>query len=151
MVRVTRSSILALSLTLTGCAAARPEPVYVRAEYVPPGIYSYPHITYEGEVAYLVDGRWYYRRGPSWVYYYREPAPLQRYRIEHYRARPAYTPHVRYVAPPAHPARRERYSAPPAHSPRTHYVAPPAQRERRDSRRAPPARRPDRDPPPQRR
>lgn len=124
---------IGLCLTLTGCAATLAEPVYVQAEYVPPRIDAYPHTVYEGEVVYLVDGRWYYRRGPSWFYYHREPDSLRRYRVESYRAPRAYAPRDRYVAPPA----PRRYVAPPAHAPRR-YVAPPAhpQGEHGDKRRS---------------
>lgn len=120
---------IALSLALPGCAATFAEPAYAQVEYVPANIYSYPSTTYNGQVLYLVDGRWYYRRGPSWVYVYREPEPLRRYRVDHYHAPRAYPrPSQHYVAPPA-----RRYVAPPARR----YVAPPAHpsRDRREPHR----------------
>jgi hypothetical protein len=57
--------------------------------------YAYPHTVYRGETVYYVDGRWYHRRGPRWVYYRHEPPDLVRHRR-----------HVE-VAPPA-----RRYAPP---------------------------------------
>ena len=130
--------LLSLSLWLTGCAATFAEPAYVEVQYVPPNIYAYPYTIYDGRRVYFVDGHWYYQRGRSWVYFYREPQPLYRHRVEHFSAPPAH----RYVAPPVHryvapPPRR--YVAPPAHPPRDRrYVAPPAHppRDRRSERRS---------------
>lgn len=117
---------ICLWLTLPGCTATIAEPAYARVEYVPEGIYTYPSTTYQGQVVYLVDGRWYYQRGRDWLYFYREPEPLRRYRVDRYRA------------PPVHPQSRPRYVAPPAHR----YVAPPARRpnSHAEPRRPPPAR-----------
>lgn len=123
---------LALCLALSGCVATISEPAYAQVEFVPADIHTYPSTVYEGRVVYLVDGRWYYQRGSHWVYFYREPGPLRRYRVDHYRAPRAYPrpTRERYVAPPA-----RRYVAPPARS----------SRDRRDPRRAPAPRRSERD------
>lgn len=126
MLDLTLKLAIALSLTLPGCAATFAEPAYAQVEIVPANIYSHPSMVYNGQVLYLVDGRWYYKRGPSWVYVYREPEPLRRYRVDHYRAPQAHPrPSQHYVAPPA-----RRYVAPPARR----YVAPPAHPPRRDRR-----------------
>ena len=63
---------------------AETEPVVpvVETEVVPVNVVTYPHYYYRGEVVYLVDGRWYARRGPRWVFYRREPRELARYRVE---------------------------------------------------------------------
>jgi len=46
----------------------------------PVDVYAYPHTVYRGETAYYVDGRWYQRRGPHWVYYRHEPPDLVHHR-----------------------------------------------------------------------
>lgn len=85
-----------------GCTATvQTEPVYadadaeVAVDTVPVNVYTYPHEYYGGRTVYLVDGRWYYRSGPRWVTYRREPVELGRRRtfVEHRRPRvvePAY-------------------------------------------------------------
>lgn len=133
-VRVQHLTVVSIGLWLmvSGCAATLAEPAYAEVEYVPAGIYTYPYTIYDGQRVYFVDGHWYYLRGRTWVYFYREPEPLRRYRVEHYSAPRAYSwPSHRYEAPPAH-----RYVAPPAYAPHDH---------RDDRRSAPPARRTDRD------
>jgi len=87
----------------TGCAAEvrTAHPVVTAQEDVvvdsaPVNVYAYPHTVYRGEDVYYVDGRWYQRRGPRWVYYRHEPQDLVRHRR-----------HVE-VAPPA-----RRYAPPP--------------------------------------
>jgi hypothetical protein len=73
-----------VAVALPGCMAhARGEIVYDHeAEYVeaPPRIERYPSTYYRGEPAYLVEGRWYYRRGGSWVVFRDEPRELREYR-----------------------------------------------------------------------
>jgi hypothetical protein len=56
----------------------------LRVDRPPPRIERYPRTWYDQREVYLVDGRWYYRRGPHWYYYGREPAPLRRHRVEVY-------------------------------------------------------------------
>jgi hypothetical protein len=79
----------ALAATLPGCMAhARGEVVYdypvVTVEAAPARIETYPRTYYHGRPAYLVDGRWYYRSGPRWVYFREEPVELRTYRVRHY-------------------------------------------------------------------
>lgn len=79
----------ALAATLPGCMAhARGEVVYdypvVTVEAAPARIETYPRAYYHGRPAYLVDGRWYYRSGPRWVYFREEPVELRTYRVRHY-------------------------------------------------------------------
>src|SRR4051794_29595470 len=80
----------ALALAMTGCTAevhtARPvveydEPV-VEVQAAPVRVESYPRYTYRGRDVYLVDGRWYSRRGGRWVVYREEPRELARYRTQ---------------------------------------------------------------------
>jgi hypothetical protein len=78
---------------------------YADAESVPPRIEAYPSYAYEGRTVYLVDGRWYYRRGPRWVYYRREPAELYRRRV--YVARSPRGPERRAEERREHDLRRE--------------------------------------------
>ncbi len=79
----------AAALLLSGCMAevATPGPVYaddvVDATYVPPDIYDYPSVYYDGGYAYFVDGQWYYPEGSGWVIFQHEPAELAHYRHEH--------------------------------------------------------------------
>lgn len=82
-------------LGVTGCFATvegegdvEAEVPVVEAEVTPIEITTYPHYYYRGEVVYLVEGRWYARRGPRWVMYRREPRELSRYRVQYERARP---------------------------------------------------------------
>lgn len=77
-------SFACLSGALGGCyasAGAYAEPEYVEVETVPTHVEVYPRYYYGGRTVYLVDGRWYYRRGPRWVYYRDEPAELHRHRV----------------------------------------------------------------------
>ena len=77
-------ALLAILFGPLGCyatAGAYTDVDYVDAEYVPPRIDVYPSYEYSGRTVYLVDGRWYYRRGPRWVYYRREPVELHRRRV----------------------------------------------------------------------
>jgi hypothetical protein len=106
---LSRAGLLALTLLPLGCyatAGAEVEPVYVEADYVPPHVEVYPRYYYRGRTVYLIDNRWYFRRGPHWVYYREEPPELHRHRVyveraprapdrrehrhSHRRARPAY-------------------------------------------------------------
>lgn len=54
-------------------------------------IETYPQTTYEGRTVYYYQDRWYFRNGPRWTYYRREPPAL----IEHRR-------HVVVVRPEEH-------------------------------------------------
>jgi flagellar biosynthesis GTPase FlhF len=96
-----------LAAALPGCMAhARGEVVYdypvVTVETVPARIETYPRTYYHGRPAYLVDGRWYYRSGPRWVYFREEPVELRDYRVRHRHAAPHYYD--------SGPRRGERYS-----------------------------------------
>jgi len=79
----------ALAATLPGCMAhARGELVYdypvTYVDVAPARVETYPSAYYHGRPAYLVDGRWYYRSGPRWVYFREEPVELRDYRVRHY-------------------------------------------------------------------
>ncbi len=103
-------SALALPFSVTACVAeADPEPVYAEATYVPPDIETYPSVVYEGHPSYYVQGNWYYRNGPQWVYYRNEPAELHRQRAVVQRA-PRAAPRVEY----RDDVRRPENAAPPA-------------------------------------
>lgn len=52
----------------------------VRAEFVPPEIWAYPHVLFGGVYAYLVDGVWYYPTPQGWMVFRREPVELSRQR-----------------------------------------------------------------------
>ena len=81
---ITTLGLIGLVLSPLGCyatAGAYTEADYVEADYVPPRVEVYPRYVYEGRTVYLIDGRWYYRRGPHWVYYRREPHALYRQRV----------------------------------------------------------------------
>lgn len=107
----------ALALGAAGCVATAGvggEIVYgypvARVDVVPVEIAAYPRVYYRGSYAYLVDGRWYYPRGRSWVVFREEPRELARYRTtlppEMRRGRPR-------EAYPAYPA--------PGRQPRRYY------------------------------
>jgi hypothetical protein len=97
---ITALTIWSLACAPVGCyatAGGYTEADYVEVETVPPHVEIYPHYYYGGRTVYLVDGRWYYRRGPRWVYYRDEPVELHRHRVhvqraprapDHYRGRP---------------------------------------------------------------
>jgi hypothetical protein len=116
------------SIALSGCAGIlSAEPVYYEAEYVPPYIETYPHAVYDGRVVYQVDDRFYYRRGPGWVYYYDSPAPVHQYQA--YRA-----PRARvYEAAPSRPRERVYEAAPSRPRERVYEAAPSRPRERYSS------------------
>jgi len=78
---------LSAACAFLGCTAevrtARPAVVVeddVVVDTAPVDVYAYPHTVYRGETVYYVDGRWYHRRGPRWVYYRHEPPDLVRHR-----------------------------------------------------------------------
>lgn len=108
------------SLALAGCVARVYPPAVggygtIYAETVPPDIYAYPHVWYEGAYAYYVDGLWYYPSSGAWVVLREEPPVLYRYRRSYIQqAPPAYSPYgPRRYAPPSQygyppPARRVR-------------------------------------------
>lgn len=76
-------ALLGLALLQAGCyatAGGYADVDYVEVETVPAHVEVYPSYYYRGRTVYLVDGRWYYRRGPRWVYYREEPAELHRHR-----------------------------------------------------------------------
>jgi hypothetical protein len=98
--------IVGWALAATGCyasAGASTQVDYVEADYVPARVEAYPRYDYAGRPVYLVNGRWYYRRGPGWVYYRHEPPVLYRRRVHVYQAPPA---------PSRHDARRHYYAHP---------------------------------------
>src|SRR5690349_745655 len=95
-------ALLATSTGVAGCYAEATTGAVVRAEYAPAHVEVYPHEYYEGRVVYLVGDRWYYRDGPHWVYYVREPQPLVERRVIIRRARPVRESTVVHQAPPAH-------------------------------------------------
>jgi hypothetical protein len=123
---------LGVASSLIGCMAeVRGEPAYAEVEYVPADIEVYPHTVYAGETVYLVGDRWYYRRGPHWVYYTHEPPDLVRYRAHVERApRAPRREYYRYerAAPPA--PKREYYERGAKRS----YYAPRAHRHPHDRR-----------------
>jgi hypothetical protein len=86
---------VALTAALPACMAhARGELVYdypvVTVETAPARIETYPRTSFRGRPAYFVDGRWYYRSGPRWVYFREEPNELRDYRVRHFRGSPRY-------------------------------------------------------------
>jgi hypothetical protein len=97
---ITALTIWSLACASAGCyatAGAYTEADYVEVDTVPAHVEVYPRYYYGGRTVYLVDGRWYYRRGPRWAYYRNEPVELHRHRVHvrraprapyHYRARP---------------------------------------------------------------
>lgn len=114
-----RSLVVAAVLaTMSGCYAEATTGADVEYETAAPAVdvEVYPHEYYEGHVVYLVNDHWYYRDGPRWVYYRREPqvlyqrravvrqAPVVRERTTVRRAPPAY----RRAAPPRRVERVER-------------------------------------------
>jgi hypothetical protein len=106
-------ALLGLALSQSACyatASGRADVDYVEVETVPAHVEVYPSYYYSGRTVYLVDGRWYYRRGPRWVYYREEPPELHRQR--------------RYVEQaPRAPDRREvrrRHARPADHRHRDH-------------------------------
>jgi hypothetical protein len=116
---------LALAGALTACAADVYPPsvggyATVSVDTVPPDIYAYPHVAYEGSNAYLVNDTWYYPTPRGWVKLHHESPELARYRADYRPAPPREerredprAPEVRRVEPertaPAPPA----YSYPP--------------------------------------
>jgi hypothetical protein len=97
----------------------------VYADTVPPDIYGYPHVWYDGGYAYLADGRWYYPTRGRWVVLRQEPPELYRYRSYYVRqAPPAYVGHGPPVYQPSPGAPRAAPLPPPARQ-----QAPPVRRE----------------------
>lgn len=109
-------------LAQSGCAVEAEPPALggyatVYAADVPPDIYAYPHVYYDGGYAYLVGDQWYYPYADRWVVLRSEPPALYRYRVGYGRGyyyggyrgygRRYYRPGV-YVAPPA-----RHYGRPP--------------------------------------
>lgn len=102
-----------IALSPLGCYAtahthayAGAEPVYVETDYIPVHVETYPRYEYAGRTVYLVDGHWYYRRGPRWVYFRDEPEELARRRLYVESAPPA---------PERHRAHRHRRPHHPHH------------------------------------
>jgi hypothetical protein len=84
----------------------------VYADRVPPDIYAYPRVYYEGDYAYLVGERWYYPSRHGWVVLRHEPPELYRYRVSYPPAYPReYRPYEPYE--PRHYAPPAPYSYPP--------------------------------------
>jgi hypothetical protein len=107
--------LVTLMAAVTGCYR-RARVAYVEEYDPPPDVVSYPYVVYEGRPVYYVRGRYYYRRGPRWVYYSEPPRDLRSRRFER-RAPPAYREAPRrrqVVAPPARrESRREEEETPP--------------------------------------
>jgi hypothetical protein len=79
-------AVLAAPAVLPGCAVEAEPPAVggyatIYAAEVPPDIYAYPHVYYEGRYAYLVGDEWYYPYADSWVLLRSEPPALYRYRV----------------------------------------------------------------------
>jgi hypothetical protein len=80
----------------TGCEATFTpgEPVFsvsggglvVRAVEVPPDVWSYPRVSFDGGYVYLVNGLWYQQTPRGWMVFRREPAELARQRVRFYAA-----------------------------------------------------------------
>lgn len=126
---------LVLAAGLTGCFAhARGELVYDQpVEYVdtvPERIEYYPSTYYQGQPAYLVEGRWYYPHNRRWVVFREEPVELRQYRTQHARAysdSPRYATHSKSLAPRRADSRRFEERRASAHR---------AEARRRDEQRA---------------
>jgi hypothetical protein len=86
----TALSVLAMTAAISACSA-EPYPPYVggyatvNADTVPPDIYTYPHVAYEGSNAYLVNDAWFYPTPRGWVRLRHESPQLARYHAD-YRA-----------------------------------------------------------------
>jgi hypothetical protein len=99
---------LAAPVVLPGCLVASEPPFVggyatIYATSVPPDIYAYPHVWFEGGYAYLVGNRWYYPASGGWVVLRGEPPTLFRYRQAYgWRGTP-YGAAFRQAAPPAPP------------------------------------------------
>ena len=117
------AAVALAGLALSGCTVEAEPPVVggyatVYAADVPPDIYGYPHVYYDGGYAYLVGDQWFYPYEGRWVMLRSEPPALYRYRVGYARGgyygggvyRRYYRPGVN-VAPAAPPARY--YSRPP--------------------------------------
>lgn len=138
-----RPFLLALgaALSLTGCMAeVSSEPAYAEVDYAPADIEVYPHTVYEGQTVYLVGDRWYYRRGPHWVYYTSEPPDLVRYRAHVNQAPRAPHAHYERAAPPE---RREDYERAAPRAPKHEYYERGAKRSYDAPRAHPHDRKPD--------
>lgn len=107
LLRTRIASVLVVGLAFTGlgaCAVDAYPPAIggyatVYAGNVPPDIYAYPRVYYEGDYAYLVGNRWYYPSRQGWAVFRDEPPVLYRYRVSTYRPYRPYEP--RRPAPPA--------------------------------------------------
>jgi hypothetical protein len=116
--------LLALLVAASGCYATAgaytdTDADYVDADYVPTEVEAYPQYVYGGRTVYLVNGHWYYRRGPRWVYYRAEPGELRERRAYFERDR------ARHRVEPREAERREAYR----------HEAEPREAKRRDSER----------------
>jgi hypothetical protein len=117
-------ALLAALSTLPGCLARVGPPAVggyatVYADTVPVNVYSYPHVWYDGDYAYLVGSQWYYPSAGGWVVLRSEPQELYQYRASYgygypggYGAAPGYGygQTYRQAAPPAY---RAPYAYPP--------------------------------------
>lgn len=152
--RTTALSTLVATIGLAASSIActvhtAPEPYATTVVTSAPVDYeSYPSTEYEGRPVYLVDDRWYYQDGPTWVYYRDEPEPLRHYRASHPERRPhperreegrdrpeqgAVRVQAPNAAPPAHPEARpeERREVPGAVRIQAPSAPPPAHVESR--------------------
>jgi hypothetical protein len=101
-------ALLAAIAALPGCVARVGPPLVggyatFYASNVPPDVYSYPHVWYEGGYAYLVGDQWFYPSSGGWVVFRTEPRDLYRYRSTYrYPGYPGYGRTYRQAAPPAY-------------------------------------------------
>lgn len=118
-----------VGLALSGCTVEAEPPAVggyatLYAQDVPPDIYAYPHVYYDGGYAYLVGDQWFYPYAGRWVVLRREPPALYRYRVGYGRGlyyggygghgyRGYYQPGVN-LAPPAAPPAHYYGQPPPA-------------------------------------
>jgi hypothetical protein len=121
--RLAWALVIAAAAASSACAVRTFPPTIggyatIYAGTVPPDIYAYPHVYFNGAYAYLVNDRWYYPSSGGWLVLRQEPPVLFQYRRQFVQqAPPAYGPgSIRPARPP------QQYGFPPP--------APPAQRVR---------------------
>jgi len=105
--------VFAFSMLAAGCTAmlsAGPPNVggYAVAytDAVPIDVNMYPAVEYQGRLAYLVEGRWYWPTDNGWVMFVEEPPELGMYRTNVQTApRAVPPPAVEYGYPPVRPTK----------------------------------------------